>query len=53
MTTHHSTPTIEIDPDQFWFWMPEWQAGEREVDEELQSGQYEELDSMDDFLATL
>ncbi|MGI8648551.1 MAG: hypothetical protein DLM55_06725 [Acidimicrobiales bacterium] len=22
-----------IDPDQAWYWTPEWQAGEREVDE--------------------
>ncbi len=21
-----------IDPDQWWFWTPEWQAGEREID---------------------
>ncbi|MGH3544932.1 MAG: hypothetical protein ACRDPW_03265 [Mycobacteriales bacterium] len=24
-----------IDPDQAWFWTPEWQKGEREVDAEL------------------
>lgn len=24
-----------IDPDQWWFWTPEWQEGEREVDAEL------------------
>ncbi|MGH8605762.1 MAG: hypothetical protein ACREXR_24115, partial [Gammaproteobacteria bacterium] len=24
-----------IDPDQAWFWTPEWQAKEREVDEEM------------------
>ncbi len=24
-----------IDPEQAWFWTPEWQAGEREVDAEL------------------
>ena len=44
---------VEIDPEQLWFWTPEWQAGERLVDEELRSGQYEEFDNMDDFLATL
>jgi len=24
-----------IDPDQAWFWPPEWQAGEREADAQL------------------
>jgi len=24
-----------IDPDQAWFWTPEWQEGEREVDASL------------------
>jgi len=24
-----------IDPDQAWFWTPEWRAKEREVDEEV------------------
>lgn len=24
--------------DQAWFWTPEWQAGEREADQELKSG---------------
>ena len=24
-----------IDPDQAWFWTPEWQGGEREADEEI------------------
>ena len=27
-----------IDPDQAWFWTPEWQAKEREVDEEMAAG---------------
>jgi hypothetical protein len=44
---------VRIDPEQLWFWTPEWQAGEREVDRELQAGLYEDFDSMDEFLATL
>ena len=40
-------------PSQWWFWTPEWQAGERRVDEELAAGQYEEFDTMEDFLAEL
>jgi antitoxin PrlF len=27
-----------IDPDQAWFWTPEWQAGEREADAEIAKG---------------
>lgn len=26
-----------IDPEQAWYWTPEWQAGEREVDEWIAS----------------
>lgn len=29
---------ILIDPDQAWFWSPEWQAKEREVDEAVRRG---------------
>lgn len=29
---------VPIDPDQAWFWTPEWQAGEREVDAETAAG---------------
>jgi len=28
-----------IDPDQAWFWTPEWQEGEREVDEGIARGE--------------
>jgi len=27
-----------IDADQAWFWTPEWQQGEREVDEDIKAG---------------
>ena len=27
-----------IDPDQAWFWTPEWQAKEREADEAIAAG---------------
>jgi antitoxin (DNA-binding transcriptional repressor) of toxin-antitoxin stability system len=43
-----------IDPDQAWFWTPEWQAGEREIDEDRAAGiQGREFDSGEDFLAYL
>lgn len=31
-------PKLMIDPDQAWFWTPEWQAGEREADEDIKAG---------------
>lgn len=43
-----------IDPDQAWFWTPEWQAKEREVDEERATGfPVQVFDSGEDFLAYL
>jgi len=43
-----------IDPDQAWFWTPDWQAKEREVDEERATGiPDQEFDSGEDFLAYL
>ena len=31
-------PKKLIDADQAWFWTPEWQGGEREVDEDIRAG---------------
>ncbi len=43
-----------IDPDQAWFWTPEWQAKEREVDEEMAAGIPDRVfDSGEEFLAYL
>ncbi|CAA9267267.1 MAG: hypothetical protein AVDCRST_MAG77-3720 [uncultured Chloroflexi bacterium] len=43
-----------IDPDQLWFWSPEWQAKEREVDAGIASGEPGTLHKSDeDFLAAL
>lgn len=44
---------VEIDPEQTWFWTAEWQADEMRVEEELASSEYEDFDSIDDFLASL
>jgi antitoxin MazE len=43
----------EIDPDQAWFWTPEWQQGEREVDAELAAGLGTHYDSDEEFLGHL
>jgi antitoxin PrlF len=40
---------VEIPADQRWFWTPEWQAGEREVDEQIAAGGgkvYYDIDEM-------
>jgi hypothetical protein len=44
---------VERDPDQAWFWTPEWQAGERQADEDLRTGNFDDFDTMDDFIALL
>lgn len=40
---------VEIPADQSWFWTPEWQAGEREADEQIAAGGgkvFHDLDEM-------
>jgi hypothetical protein len=46
-------PESERDPDQWWFWTPEWQAGEREVDEQLTRGEYEVFQTTKELMAWL
>ncbi len=42
-----------IPKDQLWFWTPEWQKKEREVDEARARGDYKETDSVDEFMRDL
>lgn len=42
-----------IPADQAWFWTEEWQAGEREADEDIAAGRGTYHDSDKDFLASL
>jgi hypothetical protein len=42
-----------IDPDQAWFWTPEWQAKEREADADKAAGRVERFESDEAFLAAL
>ena len=44
---------VQIDPEQRWFWTEEWQAREREADEDLANGRYEEFDDFEDFINSL
>jgi hypothetical protein len=43
----------KIDPDQAWFWTPEWQAKEREADEDYAAGRFTTHYSDEEFLAAL
>ncbi|MDQ2741194.1 MAG: AbrB family transcriptional regulator [Chloroflexota bacterium] len=43
----------EIDPEQAWFWTPEWQEGEREADEDIAAGRVTRYDSDEEFLKHL
>lgn len=42
-----------VDPDQAWFWTPEWLAGELEADEDLAKGRGDRFQDEDSFLAAL
>ena len=42
-----------LDPDQAWFWTPEWQAGEREADAQIAEGSGVVFHSTDEFIAHL
>jgi hypothetical protein len=42
-----------IHPEQAWFWTQEWQAREREADEDLAAGRVTRFESDDEFLAEL
>jgi hypothetical protein len=42
-----------IDPGQAWFWTREWQAKEREADEDLAAGRVTTYESDDELLGAL
>ena len=46
-------PKQLIDKDQTWFWTEEWQAAEREAEDELRAGQVREFDTLDELIADL
>lgn len=46
-------PAQVVPKDQRWFWTPEWQAKEREADEDIAQGRVKEFDSVDDLLKDL
>jgi bifunctional DNA-binding transcriptional regulator/antitoxin component of YhaV-PrlF toxin-antitoxin module len=46
-------PVVMIPADQAWYWTEEWQAGEREVDEEIARGEGRVFDSAEEMFDTL
>jgi antitoxin PrlF len=51
--TVEMVPAQVVPKDQRWFWTPEWQAGEREVNAALARGEYKEAQSADELLRKL
>jgi antitoxin MazE len=47
------TPVITIPADQAWYWTEDWQAGEREVDEQIARGETTTFDSAEEMFETL
>ncbi len=47
------TPIKAINKSEAWFWSKEWQAGERQVDEDLKAGRYTDYSNPKDFLDSL
>lgn len=46
-------PVVAVPADQAWFWTPEWQAGERQVDENYAAGRFEQHENVEEFVAAL
>ena len=46
-------PLIQIDPDQAWFWTPEWLKGELQAEEDIKNGNYKSYDNIEDFINDL
>lgn len=46
-------PTVAVPTSQAWFWTEEWQAGEREVDEQIARGELTTFGSVDDLVVYL
>jgi bifunctional DNA-binding transcriptional regulator/antitoxin component of YhaV-PrlF toxin-antitoxin module len=46
-------PVITVPKDQAWFWTDKWQTEEREVDEEIKTGQTSSPQNAEDFINDL
>jgi AbrB family looped-hinge helix DNA binding protein len=47
------TPKKLIDKNQAYFWTSEWQAAEREADEDITAGRIQQFDDVEDAIAHL
>jgi AbrB family looped-hinge helix DNA binding protein len=45
--------TLRIPRDQAWFWTPDWQAKEKEADEDLAAGRYRDFAGLEALLKDL
>lgn len=46
-------PLAMIPRDQLWFWTPEWQAMEKEADEDIKVGRVKSFSSVEDLVGSL
>jgi AbrB family looped-hinge helix DNA binding protein len=46
-------PKQLIDKDQTWFWTEEWQAAEREAEDDLHAGRVKTFDTLDELITDL
>lgn len=46
-------PMVQVPVSQSWFWTNEWQAGEREAEEDIKKGHVKRFDHVDDLIADL
>lgn len=44
---------IKDKKDKSWFWSKEWQEKERQADEDMKAGRYEEFDTVEELIASL
>jgi AbrB family looped-hinge helix DNA binding protein len=47
------TPKIAIDRSQAYFWSSRWQQGEKEVENDLKLGHYQDFDSIEEMIRDL
>jgi AbrB family looped-hinge helix DNA binding protein len=49
----HLIPKVAIDRSQAYFWTERWQQGERQADQDLKDGRFQDFENMDDFIHSL
>ena len=45
--------TDVLDDNQSWYWTPQWQAAEKEADEDIAAGRVYHYDNVDDLMRSL